>query len=151
MNPQLARLIATFGYIGHFPVAPGSIASAAGVGLAFILRDQPYIFIAVVLIITVLGVLSAGIVEKMQGKKDPGCIVIDEVSGMMISLFALPLSWPVMMVGFFLFRAFDMFKIYPANKLEDMGGSVGIMADDIAAGVYTNLVLQIALRLAGWI
>ncbi len=150
MDQKLARFFATFGYIGHFPMAPGSIASAAGVGLAFALRDHAVIYVLVAFFVTAIGFCSAGIVEKAEGKKDPGCVVIDEVSGMMISLFGLPLSWPVMLVGFFLFRAFDMFKIYPANKLEDMGGSFGIMSDDIAAGLYANLTLQVALRLAGW-
>lgn len=150
MEQRLARFIATFGYIGHFPVAPGSMASAAGVGLAYVLRDQAGWYLLAAFFITVIGFCSAGVVEKAEGKKDPGCVVIDEVSGMMISLFALPLSWPVMLVGFFLFRAFDMFKIYPANRLEDLGGSVGIMSDDIAAGIYANITLQVALRLAGW-
>ena len=75
--------------------------------------------------------------------------MIDEVAGMMVSLFMLPLSWPVMLVGFFLFRAFDMFKIFPANKFEDMGGASGIMMDDIMAGIYTNIVLQVAVRVVG--
>lgn len=150
MNPGLARVIGTFGYAGHFPIAPGTLASAVGVGLAFALRDLPLFYVLVMIGITLVGFVAAGQVEKMEGKKDPGCVVIDEVSGMMISLLGIPLSWPVIIVGFFLFRAFDMFKIYPANKLEDMGGGFGIMADDIAAGIYTNIVLQLALRWAGW-
>lgn len=126
------------------------MASAAGVGLAFILREHAVIYFLAGFLVTAAGFLSAGIVEKEEGKKDPGCIVIDEVSGMMITLFSIPLSIPVMLVGFFLFRAFDMFKIYPANKLEDMGGSFGIMSDDIMAGLYANITLQVALRCAGW-
>ncbi|MBF0387466.1 MAG: phosphatidylglycerophosphatase A [Candidatus Omnitrophica bacterium] len=150
MGKVMARFIATFGYVGHCPLAPGSLASAVGVGLAFVLRGNTFYYVLALVLVTIAGFLAAGIVEKEEGKKDPGCVVIDEVSGMMISLFALPLSWPVMLTGFFLFRAFDMFKIYPANKLEDMGGSFGIMSDDIAAGIYANITLQIALRLAGW-
>jgi len=150
MNPLLARIIATFGFIGFFPVGPGSAASLAGLGMAYALREQPVFYVLIVAAVTVLGLMSAGIVEKAEGKKDPGCIVIDEVAGMLIALFGLPLSWPVLITGFFLFRAFDMFKIYPANRLEAMGGSVGIMADDIAAGIYANITLQIALRLANW-
>ena len=150
MNPLLARIIGTVGYVGHFPVAPGTLASAVGVGLAFSLRNYSLWYVLVTAVITVVGIVAAGIVEKQEGKKDPGCVVIDEVAGMMVSLFGIPLSWPAMLVGFFLFRAFDMFKIYPANKLEAMGGGFGIVADDIAAGIYANLTLQIALRLAGW-
>ena len=60
----------------------------------------------------------------------------------------MPISWSVIVIGFFLFRAFDMFKIWPANKFEDMGGAAGIMLDDLMAGLYTNIVLQIAVRWA---
>lgn len=151
MNPLIARFIGTFGYVGLLPVAPGTAASAVGVALAFALRHNVPAYVVAAAAITAVGFVAGGIVEKQEGKKDPGCVVIDEVSGMMISLFGIPLSWPVMIVGFFLFRAFDMFKIYPANRLEAMGGGLGIMADDIAAGIYTNITLQIALRLAGWL
>ena len=76
-------------------------------------------------------------------------VVIDEVSGIMISFFLLPITWSVVLTTFFLFRALDMFKTYPANKLEAMGGTEGIMMDDILAGVYTNIIMQIAVRYAG--
>ena len=151
MNDRLARFCATFLHIGDFPVAPGSAASAAALVVAFLLHRWPWAYILTGIFFTVLGFMSAGRVEKLMGRKDPGCIVIDEAAGVMISFLFVPMTWPVMVTGFFLFRAFDMFKIYPANRLEDMGGSVGIMADDIAAGLYANLTLQVALRLAGWI
>jgi len=77
-------------------------------------------------------------------------LVIDEVVGVMIALWGLPLTWSVMICGFFLFRAFDMFKIYPINKLEAQPGGWGIMLDDCMAGVYTNIILRIALRCAGF-
>ncbi len=93
--------------------------------------------------------MASGQVEKLIGKKDPGCIVIDEAAGIMISVLFIPMTWPIMLTGFFLFRAFDMFKIYPANKFEDMGGAYGIMMDDVMAGVYTNIVLQVAVRVLG--
>jgi len=83
-----------------------------------------------------------------MGQKDPSCVVIDEVSGIMIAFFMLPMVWPVSIITFFLFRAFDMFKIYPVNKFEEMKGGTGIMMDDIIAGLYTNITMQIAIRLA---
>jgi phosphatidylglycerophosphatase A len=104
--------------------------------------------LALLAIITVVGFLTAGQLEKQTGAKDPGCVVIDEVCGMLISCFMLPLSWPVLITAYFLFRAFDMFKIYPAYKLEKLPGSVGIMMDDIVAGIYTNVIMHIALRFA---
>ena len=97
----------------------------------------------------ILGIMTTGIMEKRMNQKDPGCLVIDEVVGVMIALWGLPLIWSVMICGFFLFRAFDMFKIYPINKLEAQPGGWGIMLDDCLAGVYTNIILRIALRCAG--
>lgn len=149
MNDRLARFCATFFHIGDFPVAPGSMASAAALVVAFFLHPWPLVYIAAGVIFTAVGFMTSGQVEKMIGKKDPGCIVIDEVAGIMISFLFLPMTWPVMLTGFFLFRAFDMFKIYPGNKFEAMGGANGIMMDDIMAGVYTNIVLQVAVRVLG--
>ena len=87
--------------------------------------------------------------EAMVGRKDPGCVVIDEVAGVLIAFFLLPPVPNVLWTAFFLFRAFDMFKIYPANRFEACKGGTGIMMDDIIAGIYTNLVMHAALRVAG--
>jgi phosphatidylglycerophosphatase A len=149
VNDRTARFCATFFHIGDCPLAPGSAASFAALLIAFFVSPWPLFYIAVGILFTVIGFMTAGQVEKMSGKKDPGCIVIDEAAGIMISFLFVPMTFPVMVTGFFLFRAFDMFKIYPANKFEDMGGAHGIMLDDIMAGVYTNIVLQIAVRVIG--
>ncbi len=149
MPDHLARLLATFFYIGNVPVAPGTLASLAGTLLAIVLLGHPFIYIVVFLIITLAGFAVSGRVEKLLKQKDPSCIVIDEVSGVLLALFALPLNPAVMVVAFFLFRAFDMFKIYPVNRFEELPGAIGIMADDLWAGFYTNITMQIALRWAG--
>jgi phosphatidylglycerophosphatase A len=149
MNDRVARFCATFFHIGDLPVAPGSAASAAALAVAYFVHSWPVLYIAVGVLFTVIGFMASGQVEKLIGKKDPGCIVIDEAAGIMISFLFIPMTWPVMLTGFFLFRAFDMFKIYPANKFEAMGGSYGIMMDDVMAGIYTNIVLQIAVRVIG--
>ncbi len=149
MNDRIARFCATFFHIGDFPVAPGSMASAAALAIAFLVHPWPLLYIAVGILFIVVGYRTSGQVEKLIGRKDPGCIVIDEAAGIMISFLFVPMTWPVMLTGFFLFRAFDMFKIYPANKFEAMGGAHGIMMDDIMAGIYTNIVLQIAVKVVG--
>lgn len=143
------RLIATFFFIGYLPLAPGSAASLAGVMLAIIFYDNTFVYGTFFLLVTILGFLTTGDVEKTLNKKDPGCIVIDEVSGVMIAFWMLPLTVPVVITAFFVFRAFDMFKIYPANKFESMNGGVGIMMDDIVAGLYTNVIMHLALILQG--
>ena len=149
MNDRMAKLIATFFYIGELPGAPGTFASAAGVGVYFLLFRSPVLYMIVLALLTVLGFQASGRLEALLKKKDPGCIVIDEVVGILIGLFLLPPTPAVLWTGFFLFRAFDMFKTYPACKYEHLPGGKGVMLDDIIAGVYTNLTLQIAVRLAG--
>ncbi|VAX36380.1 Phosphatidylglycerophosphatase A [hydrothermal vent metagenome] len=149
MSDKFIKLSSTFFNIGYSPFAPGTAASAAGALIAILLQNHPLLYIVLFIVITRIGFLVSGKMEELEGKKDPGCVVIDEISGIMISFFLIPITWPTVVITFFLFRAFDMFKIYPANKLEDMGGARGIMMDDIMAGVYTNIVMQIAVRWAG--
>ena len=146
---RISRIFATFFYLGFLPVAPGSIATILGIFISFALMGNTGVYVAATVVITVLGFALSGRAEKVIGKKDPGCIVIDEVAGVMIAFFMLPTTLPVFWTGFFLFRAFDMFKIYPGNKFEGLPGSAGIMMDDIVAGLYTNVVMHLALRWAG--
>jgi phosphatidylglycerophosphatase A len=150
MRDFLIRSLATFGGVGYLPLAPGSWATAVGVAIAYGLGTNLPVYTILLLVLLALGIMASGLVEKQTGQKDPGIVVIDEVVGVMIALWGLPLIWPVMISGFFLFRAFDMFKIYPINKLEGQKGGWGIMLDDCMAGVYTNLILRIALRCAGF-
>ncbi|MBF0571287.1 MAG: phosphatidylglycerophosphatase A [Candidatus Omnitrophica bacterium] len=150
MKDFLSKIIATVGGIGYLPLAPGTWATAAGVAIAYFLGDNLPVFSILLLVLLILGIMASGVVEKLLGQRDPGIVVIDEVVGVMIALWGLPLIWSVMICGFFLFRAFDMFKIYPVNKLEAQSGGWGIMLDDCMAGVYTNIILRIALRCAGF-
>jgi phosphatidylglycerophosphatase A len=149
MMDSISKICATFFCIGYLPVAPGSIATVIGILISFALMGNPVMYAAVALMITVIGFAISGRAERVMGKKDPGCIVIDEVAGVMIACFLLPVSLPVLWTVFFLFRAFDMFKIYPGNKFEGLSGSSGIMMDDIVAGLYTNVVMHLALRWSG--
>ena len=146
----MIKSIATVFGVGYLPLAPGTWATAVGVGIAYYLGNNFPFYTIVMVVLLVLGIMTTGIVEKQMNRKDPGCLVIDEVVGVMIALWGLPLMWSVMICGFFLFRAFDMFKIYPINKLEAQPGGWGIMLDDCMAGVYTNIILRIALRCAGF-
>lgn len=145
----LIKCIATVGGIGFLPVAPGTWATAVGVVLAYFISTNLAGYTILLLVFLVLGIMTSGVLEKQMGQKDPGIVVIDEVVGVMVALWGVPLIWPVMISGFFLFRAFDMFKIYPINKLEAQPGGWGIMLDDCMAGVYTNVILRIALKSLG--
>ncbi|MCK5014439.1 MAG: phosphatidylglycerophosphatase A [Candidatus Omnitrophica bacterium] len=149
MSDKLVRMLSTWFYVGDIPGAPGTAASAVAVLMAVILSPYIFLYIVVSVIITVLGFKVSGKMEDVLGRKDPGCVVIDEVAGIMVTFFLLPLTIPVVITAFFLFRAFDMFKIYPANKFEQIKGGTGIMMDDVIAGLYANIVMQIAVRWAG--
>jgi phosphatidylglycerophosphatase A len=149
MPDKFVRMLSTWFYVGDMPGAPGTAASAVAVLIAVIFAPNTFLYVLVAIIITILGFKVSGRMEEILGQKDPGCIVIDEVAGIMVTFFLLPLTIPIVITAFFLFRAFDMFKIYPANKFENIGGATGVMMDDLVAGLYANIVMQIAIRWAG--
>lgn len=149
MSDKLVKLLSTWFHIGNAPAAQGTAASAAALLMAVICAPNLILYGLVTLVVTVVGFMVSGRMEEIIKKKDPSCVVIDEVAGVMIAFFLLPMSWPVMITAFFLFRAFDMFKIYPVNKFEALSGGTGIMMDDVIAGLYTNIVMQFAIRGAG--
>ena len=146
----LALAIATFG-VGFFPLAPGTWGSLVGVGIYLLLRflfldsgQIPFLIIqsVVILIVTFSGIWAASQTERITGRKDPGKVVVDEVAGQLISLLPVALvpfwsSWKLwVIVSFILFRLFDIVKPYPARRMERLHGGMGIMCDDLVAGVY---------------
>ncbi|MBF0483257.1 MAG: phosphatidylglycerophosphatase A [Candidatus Omnitrophica bacterium] len=149
MSDRFIKLLSTFFYTGYFPVGAGTFASFIAMLLALFLSFNLGLYILVGVIFTALGFMFSGRMEALEGKKDPGCVVIDEVAGIFLTFFLLPIKWPIVITAFFLFRAFDMFKLYPANKFEQLGGGLGIMMDDVFAGFYANIIMQIAIRLSG--
>jgi phosphatidylglycerophosphatase A len=143
---RLAALsIATALGIGYFPFAPGTIGSLGGLLLWAVLPQNPAVTGAAILAICALGAWAAGAAERHFGGIDPGPVVIDEVMGMLVTLFMIPAGWPGALAGFLLFRAFDVIKPWPANRLEHLPGGIGVMADDFMAAVYSNLALRAIL------
>jgi phosphatidylglycerophosphatase A len=102
------------------------------------------------LVVTIVGTWAAHVVERALGDKDPGVIVVDEVAGMTLSVLALPLTLPVLLVAFVLFRIFDVVKPFPANRAQALSGGLGVMIDDLIAGLYTLLVLMALRTVLGW-
>jgi phosphatidylglycerophosphatase A len=102
------------------------------------------------LVVVVAGTWAAHRAESLLGGKDPGPIVIDEVAGMTLSVLVFPLTVPVLIAGFFLFRVFDVVKPPPAYGSQKLGGGVGVMIDDLIAGAYALAVLAAARWLVGW-
>ena len=136
-----ALSIATAFGIGYFPFAPGTVGSAVGLLLWALLPQEPAAQAAAILALFAVGSWCGTVAERHFGGTDPGPVVIDEVMGMLITLFMHPVGWPGALTAFFLFRAFDILKPYPADRLEHLPGGVGVMADDGMAAIYANLTL----------
>ena len=143
MIDRLCKMIASVFYIGYLPVAPGTLGSLAAVLLYYFICRNTIMMSAVILVIIILGFVTSGRMEKIFGEKDPGEIVIDEFSGMLISLYRMPPTMGYVVAGFLLFRFFDIVKPRPIKNLEKLKGSLGIMSDDIMAGIYANMILQV--------
>lgn len=150
MNLQhFIRLIGSGLYSGKSPVAPGTAGSL--VGLAFYLLIPGFhgwIMLAAVVFFFFVGVWTAAEIEKTEGH-DAGLITIDEVVGMWISLLFLPDVglWKIVITAFFLFRIYDIVKPFPAGRSQRLPGGWGVMVDDVFAGIYANITLQIVFRL----
>jgi phosphatidylglycerophosphatase A len=167
----LALAIATCG-VGYLPLAPGTWGSLVGIGVYVLVRGalmkvffgvgQQYNFnllhiyygvialeLVTILAIALTGIWAATRTEKLSGRKDPGKVVIDEVVGQFIALIPVPFVlgtalWAAIL-AFILFRVFDIVKPYPARRLESLESGLGIMADDVVAGVYAAMVVAIAV------
>jgi phosphatidylglycerophosphatase A len=140
----LAVFIASFGYVGFFPIAPGTAGSLAALALFAFIRwiGVSAIELSAIVAVFAFGVWAAHGTESAMGRKDPGVVVIDEVLGMLITLALLPLSLLGIALGFLLFRVLDVIKPYPAAQVEHLHGGLGIMADDAVAGLYAHLALR---------
>jgi phosphatidylglycerophosphatase A len=153
MSNKTIILIASGLGTGYSPVASGTAGSLLGLLVAFlfaymsgggpgVLGSGWYLLMAGALL--AVGVWAAGRAEEIYGQKDCGKIVIDEVVGMLLTLYLLPPTWLYFVLGFFLFRFFDIIKPFPARRIDmNVKGGLGVMFDDVAAAVYANLCLQL--------
>jgi len=139
-------LLATGFGAGYVPIAPGTAGSAVGVLLFYLLSPLPPAwYLSITAFVTLAAIWFSGRAEKILGTNDPPQVVIDEIAGQLITLALLPPDWHYMLAGFLLFRLVDIIKPFPANKINrDMHGGAGIVLDDVVAGIYANLLLQIA-------
>jgi phosphatidylglycerophosphatase A len=147
---RLAVFIATVGYCGYSPFAPGTVGSAAGL-IVYILvwwAQSPIIEVGLIAVLFGAGVWAGSTAERYFGGIDPGPIVVDEVVGMLITLAFIPVGISGAIAGFLLFRIFDVLKPFPARQLESLHGGLGVMADDAMAAIYANVTLRALLWLA---
>jgi phosphatidylglycerophosphatase A len=173
----LALSIATCG-VGYLPLAPGTWGSLVGIAVFLVVRagsmkvffgvaaqrnfNLLHIYYGVIVLelvavcaIALVGIWAASRTEKLSGRKDPGKVVIDEVAGQFIALLPVPFvlesAWWTAILAFILFRFFDIVKPYPARRLESLESGLGIMADDIVAGVYAAIGVAIAVVVSWFI
>jgi phosphatidylglycerophosphatase A len=145
-------MVATFFGIGNLRPGPGTWGSAVTVVLWWTLarsispalRPWAAFFLAVIAILA--GIPAATRVARGSGKKDPQFVVIDEVAGQLITLIAAPITWQSLLLGFILFRAFDIVKPPPVRHLERLPEGTGIVIDDVGAGLYALAVMQVVLH-----
>lgn len=143
-----AILIASGGGIGYFPFAPGTAGSALGLLLVWACRFfSVFTLIFMSFALLVIGIWAAGETCQILKKKDASQVVIDEIVGMMVTMIGIPMTPYWLVIGFFVFRLFDIVKPSPAKYFDEkVSGGVGVMMDDVIAGIYGNIVLHLMLR-----
>ncbi len=150
--PLWATVVATFFGVGHLRPGPGTWGSAATVVLWWLLAHkitlswQPRAAALLALAAVLIGIPAATRVARASGRKDPQFVVIDEVAGQLVTLIAAPVAWQSLLLGFILFRAFDIVKPPPVRQLERLPEGMGIVVDDVGAGLYALAVMQIVLH-----
>ncbi len=142
-------LIATFFNVGYFPIAPGTLTSLITTAVFYLanvyLNPSLYVQVASTVLLFLVGLPAASAAEQHFKRKDPAQVVIDEVVGQMVSLLLVPVTIPLYLAAFFLFRFFDIIKPVPVRKADQLSGGFGIMLDDIAAALYTLGVLHLLI------
>ena len=151
---RVGLFIATCGYLGYVPVAPGTFGSAAGLVAFYAVRStgSMSVELAAIIVLFAIGIWSGTVAEHHLGGVDPAPVVLDEVVGMLITLAFLPVSVTGAIVGFFVFRVLDVVKPWPSARFERLPGGLGVMADDGMAALYGNLVMQGLIKITpGWL
>ena len=141
-------ITATWGGTGFSPVASGTVGTLAAIPLYMLLEGLPLPLYGITLLaFFFFASWAAGKAEVIFAEKDSGKIVIDEVVGYLVTMLAVPFSWPAVVAGFFLFRFFDITKIPPARYFDrQVKNGYGVVLDDVVAGIYACAVLHLMLR-----
>ncbi|UCH78138.1 MAG: phosphatidylglycerophosphatase A [Candidatus Coatesbacteria bacterium] len=142
LTSRLATFLASVGYLGYSPIAPGTVGTLAAVAVYWWFVPAGYWVVVVAVVATAVGVWAGGVAEKVWGERDPRRVCLDEFAAYFIAVAFLPKTLPYLVGAFILSRAFDILKPFPANRSQRLRGGWGIMADDVVASLYANLVLQ---------
>ncbi|MBI4591175.1 MAG: phosphatidylglycerophosphatase A [Candidatus Rokubacteria bacterium] len=150
LTDRLALGVATAGGAGFAPLAPGTAGSLLAALLLWLIPFSTFSLFVTLIGVSLAGIWAGGRIERLYGRKDPGVIVIDEVAGMMVSVLTLPRTPLILIVAFLCFRAFDIVKPFPARQAQSLAAGLGVMVDDLIAGVYTLLLLAASRAVFGW-
>lgn len=153
VNNKLVEALATFFYLGKAPIAPGTIGTLGAIPVAiFLTRLGPTYLLLGTVAIGFGSVIVAQMYESMFGVHDSRAVVIDEVVGFLVAMVWLPLTWQTIAAGFFIFRILDIFKPFPISVIDrKVKGGTGVVLDDVAAGLVTNLILQLLHARTVWL
>lgn len=151
MKQKFALLLATGLYVGFIKGAPGTYASILTGAVVFSIqrlahRIVPEFYVSILCLVTVLGILASDEVSRSRGVPDPSFVVIDEIAGQLVALLFVPVNLGSTITAITLFRIFDIWKPFGIRRLEKLKYGVGIMADDLAAGALTCLILHAVFR-----
>ena len=150
--PLWATLVATFFGIGRLKPGPGTLGSVATVFVwalvSFLISpaSRTAATILAAAVVTVLGIPAATCIVRATGIKDPQFVVIDEVAGQLVALIGVPLGWKTFLAGLILFRVFDILKPFPIRRMERLPEGIGIMVDDLGAGLYALAIMHLLLH-----
>ena len=146
VTKQIILFVAQGAYSGKAPFAPGTAGTLVGVLLYLVVRDLATMYyILLTCLVCIVGTWASGRAEIILDSTDSPSIVIDEITGFLVAMFMVPPSWGFIVSGFILFRVLDIVKPWPLKRLQDLHGGLGVMLDDVGAGIYTNLILQAAV------
>ncbi len=151
LNEKFVTLAATGFGSGYAPLAPGTAGTLVGIPLYLIFSAMPWpLWLVTIIAFAFFAWQVSEEAEKLFGRKDARCIVIDEIAGLQWGLFLIAPTVLHVALGFFLFRLFDILKPFPARLFQErLPGGLGVVADDLAAGIYANGVLQLLIRMGG--
>src|SRR3972149_4722217 len=148
MKREVMRVFATFFYLGYSPIAPGTAGTVGGIILFYLLsKFSPFIYISFLVGFIILSVWVSTKASCIFGESDPKQVVVDEVCGYLVTMFLISPSLRNIILGFFLFRLLDIIKPPPVRSSERLPGGFGIVSDDVVAGIYANIILQVITRI----
>lgn len=152
-NDRLIEILATGLYFGKSPKAPGTVGTLWGIPLAWgLVKTGPFLYMGATVLLAVAGIFIAQHHENRLGVHDSGEIVFDEIVGFLITMVWIPLTWQSLLAGFVLFRILDAAKPPPIKQVDQrIQGGLGVMADDIVAGIIANVLLQIMYMQTSWL